>query len=111
MTATRRAFITASLALLVAPLRRSRRGRCIGSGTWGMHRPLKPYRGCCRRACASGVGLKDRTSFGSADFSEGRNERFPALAVDLVQSKPDVIVTAGTAATLAAKAITTTIPI
>ena len=44
-------------------------------------------------------------------FSEGRNERFPGLAVELVQAKPDVIVTAGTAATLAAKAVTTTIPI
>ena len=32
-------------------------------------------------------------------FSEGRNERFPALAADLVQAKPDVIITVGTAPT------------
>ena len=44
-------------------------------------------------------------------FSEGRNERFPALAADLVQAKPDVIITVGTAPTVAAKAATTTIPI
>ena len=44
-------------------------------------------------------------------FSEGRNERFPTLAVDLVQAKPDVIITVGTAPTVAAKAATTTIPI
>jgi len=44
-------------------------------------------------------------------FSEGRNERFPSLAAELVQGKPDIIITAGTAATLAAKAVTTTIPI
>jgi ABC-type uncharacterized transport system substrate-binding protein len=44
-------------------------------------------------------------------FSEGRNERFPTLAADLVQAKPDVIITVGTAPTIAAKAATTTIPI
>jgi putative ABC transport system substrate-binding protein len=44
-------------------------------------------------------------------FSEGRNERFPKLTAELVEVKPDIIITAGTAATLAAKAVTTTIPI
>jgi putative ABC transport system substrate-binding protein len=44
-------------------------------------------------------------------FSEGRNERFPRLAAELVQGKPDIIITAGTASTLAAMAVTTTIPI
>jgi putative tryptophan/tyrosine transport system substrate-binding protein len=44
-------------------------------------------------------------------FSEGRNERFPSLAAELVQTNPDVIISAGTAATVAAKAATTTIPI
>jgi|RhiMethySRZTD1v2_1073278.scaffolds.fasta_scaffold261499_2 ABC-type uncharacterized transport system substrate-binding protein len=44
-------------------------------------------------------------------FSEGRNERFPGLAADLVQAKPDVIIAHGTAAAVAAKAATTTIPI
>jgi putative tryptophan/tyrosine transport system substrate-binding protein len=44
-------------------------------------------------------------------FSEGRNERFPSLAADLLQAKPDVIITVGTAPTVAAKAATTTVPI
>src|SRR5712692_3426659 len=41
----------------------------------------------------------------------GHYERFPALAAELVQLKPDVIVTQGTPAALAAKDATTTIPI
>src|SRR3989475_11769038 len=43
--------------------------------------------------------------------SEGRSERWPALAAELVRLKVDVIVTQGTPATLAAKRATTTIPI
>jgi len=41
----------------------------------------------------------------------GHHERFPALAAELVQLKPEVIVTQGTPAALAAKDATTTIPI
>jgi putative ABC transport system substrate-binding protein len=45
-------------------------------------------------------------------WGEGRNERLPALAVELVRRQVAIIVTPGsTAATLAAKAATTTIPI
>ena len=43
--------------------------------------------------------------------SEGRSERWPALAAELVRLTVDVIVTQGTPATLAAKRATTTIPI
>ena len=43
--------------------------------------------------------------------AEGRLERLPNLAAELVQLKPDVIVTQGTPAALAAKHATTTIPI
>ena len=42
---------------------------------------------------------------------EGRIERFPDLAVELVRLKVDVLVTRGTPASLAAKNATTTIPI
>src|SRR5215471_2127428 len=41
----------------------------------------------------------------------GHYERLPALAAELVQLKPEVIVTQGTPAALAAKDATTTIPI
>jgi putative ABC transport system substrate-binding protein len=45
-------------------------------------------------------------------WSEGHNEHLPALAAELVRRRVDVIVTPGsTAATLAAKAATPTIPI
>jgi putative ABC transport system substrate-binding protein len=44
-------------------------------------------------------------------LSEGQSERFPALAAELVQRKVDLIVTAGTAPTAAAKNATGTIPI
>jgi putative tryptophan/tyrosine transport system substrate-binding protein len=44
-------------------------------------------------------------------WAEGRYERFPALVADLVRHKVDVIVTAGTPGTLAAKKATKTIPI
>jgi putative tryptophan/tyrosine transport system substrate-binding protein len=49
----------------------------------------------------------------SIDFrwAEGRYDRLPALAAELVRLKVDVIVTATTPATLAAKQATTTIPI
>jgi putative ABC transport system substrate-binding protein len=44
-------------------------------------------------------------------WTEGKTERLPALAGDLVALKVDVIVTAGAQAVMAAKAATTTIPI
>jgi putative tryptophan/tyrosine transport system substrate-binding protein len=43
--------------------------------------------------------------------SDGRSERWPELATELVRLKVDVIVTQGTPATLAVKQATTTIPI
>ena len=44
-------------------------------------------------------------------FAEEKNGRLPELAADLVRLKVDVIVCASTAAALAAKKVTTTIPI
>jgi putative ABC transport system substrate-binding protein len=44
-------------------------------------------------------------------YADGKFERLPELAAQLVQLKVDVIVTAGTAATSAAQKATTTIPI
>ena len=43
--------------------------------------------------------------------ADGEDERFPALAVELVRLKVDLIVTRGTPAILAAKSATTTIPV
>ena len=44
-------------------------------------------------------------------YDNGRSEALPALAEELVRAKVEVIVTLGTAPTLAAKRATTTIPI
>jgi putative ABC transport system substrate-binding protein len=44
-------------------------------------------------------------------FADGKSERLPSLALELVNLKVDVIVTAGTAASSAAQNATTTIPI
>jgi putative tryptophan/tyrosine transport system substrate-binding protein len=43
--------------------------------------------------------------------AEGRSERFPTLATELVNLKVDLILTRGTPATLAAKKVTGTIPV
>ena len=43
--------------------------------------------------------------------AQGRGERLPQIAAELVRLKPDVIVASGNAATKAAKKATTTIPI
>jgi len=44
-------------------------------------------------------------------WAEGRYERLPGLAAELIRSKVDLIVTHGTPGSLAAKRATTTIPI
>ena len=44
-------------------------------------------------------------------WAEGRDERFPALIRDLVERRVDVIVVTGTAAAVAAKQVTNSIPI
>ena len=44
-------------------------------------------------------------------FAEGKNDRLPELAAELVRFKVDLIVVAATPAALAAKSATTTIPI
>jgi putative ABC transport system substrate-binding protein len=44
-------------------------------------------------------------------FADGKNERLPALATELVQRKVDVIVASAEAAALAAKNTTSSVPI
>ncbi len=58
------------------------------------------------------LGYAEGQSIAIASRSaDGRYERLPGLAAELVRLKPDLIVTAGTPAALAAKQATTTIPI
>jgi putative ABC transport system substrate-binding protein len=44
-------------------------------------------------------------------YAEGRTDRLPQLARELIQQKPDVIVVGGTSVAVAAKSATSTIPI
>ena len=55
--------------------------------------------------------LKGRTSVIEYRYADGKVDRLPELAAELVRLKVDVIVSAGPAATRAAKAATSTIPI
>jgi putative tryptophan/tyrosine transport system substrate-binding protein len=112
----RRTFL-ASLGsgLLVAPLvaRAQQPPKLARLGVLGSSSAL----GYARQVEALRAGLGDH------GYVEGKNivtdfrwadeqyERFPALAADLARLKVDVIVTFGTAATIAAKNATTTIPI
>jgi putative ABC transport system substrate-binding protein len=69
--------------------------------------PSKPLRDALRElGYLEGVNL----SF-DVRFAEGRLERLPTLAAELISRKPDVIVTQGGLATFAAKGATSTIPI
>ena len=55
--------------------------------------------------------IEGRTVAIKARWAEGRSERFTEIAAEFVQRKVDVIVTASTAAVLAAKQATSVIPI
>ena len=55
--------------------------------------------------------VEGRTIAIEVHWAEGRNERFAEIAAEFVRLKVDVIVTAGTAAIVAAKQATSTIPI
>jgi putative ABC transport system substrate-binding protein len=56
-------------------------------------------------------GWVDGRNAGLFRYSEGQPDRLPALAADLVQKNVDVILTAGTESTEAARKATNTIPI
>jgi len=80
----------------------------LTAGTTAARRPLVD---AFRRAMA-GLGYREGTNLEIIyRFAGGDVNRLPALAVDLVRAKPDVIVAANTASVAAAKRATTSIPI
>jgi putative tryptophan/tyrosine transport system substrate-binding protein len=108
----RRAFIVGGMAALAAPLAaEAQQARNV-------------YRiGVLVGAASSANFSAFRKGLGDLGYIEGQNfvieyrsadgraERFPDLATELVRLKVDVIVTRGTSAALAAKHVTATIPI
>ena len=108
----RRRFLLTSLAgALVAPLAAGAQpaGKVWRVGILGNENsaPWEAFR----------RGLRDLGYVGGRNltmesrWSEGRTERLPALAIELVQLRVDVIVASGTQAVRAAKQATSTIPI
>jgi len=77
--------------------------------------PLSPTDGMVLEAFRQGLRelgcVEGQTIVIEYRFAEGRPERLPALAAELVRLKVDVIVTAGSPAPEAAKQTTRTIPI
>jgi len=79
----------------------------LSSGPWGGTQPLEAFNQGMRE-----LGwVEGRHYVVDNRYSEGRSERFPALAADLVQRKVDLLVGSGTPHTTALKNATATIPI
>lgn len=111
----RRAFIATATAILVAPLTADAQQPAkvprigfLGNSTAALEANLVgPFR----------EGLRDlgyvegRNILIEYRWAEGQYERFPALIAELIALKVDVIVTAGTPASLAVKKATTSIPL
>jgi putative ABC transport system substrate-binding protein len=111
----RRAFIATATAILVAPLAAEAQPAAkvprigfLGNSTAALEANLVgPFREGLRE-----LGyVEGRNILIEYRWAEGKYERFPALIDELVALKVDVIVTAGTPASLAVKRTTTSIPL
>ena len=111
----RRAFLAGAAALLAAPVA----GQAQQAGKVYRIGLLERTSEVVNAANVQGLrqGLRELGYVEGKDFvfeyrsADGRDERFPELAVELVHLPVDVILTRGTPATLAAKRATSTIPV
>ena len=100
------------VSLLLAPLAFEGQTRVYRVGFLAQGSPPTPGQPRFFRSALQELGYVEGQSLMlELRYAEGRNERFPALAADLVALKPDVIVADSTPAALAAKRATTAIPI
>jgi putative ABC transport system substrate-binding protein len=72
--------------------------------------PLRPIQRLRAKLAQLGYVEGENTRY-EYRFAEGRDERYPELAAELVALRPDVIVTWGSPAALAAKRATSTVPV
>jgi putative ABC transport system substrate-binding protein len=111
----RRSFIEGIAALGVARPLAARAQQpampVIGFLSAGTFETMRDYVAAFLRALADGGFAEGRSVGIEYRWSEGHNDRFPALAGDLVRHQVAVIVAASTPASFAAKAATQTIPI
>ena len=109
----RRQFLTFAGGLLLAPFRArsaqgSRRIGFLGNSTLELESNLiEPF----RKGLREFGYVEGRNVVVEYRWAEGRYERFPNLVQDLIAGKVEVLVTAGTPATLAVKAETRTLPV
>jgi len=113
----RRAFLSGLGALSTAPslARAQPASRVYRIGVLGTTPPVTPETATVFDAFLGRLRelgyVEGRNLVIERRFSEGRDERYRALATELVNLKVDLIVAPGTAAALAAKEATSTIPI
>jgi putative ABC transport system substrate-binding protein len=109
----RRAFLSALAgSLLAAPLAAEAQTRVYRVGFMAQGSPPSPGDPLPFRTTLRELGYIDGQNLSlELRYAEGRNDRFPSIAADLVARKPDVIVADSTPAAIAAKRATTLIPI
>jgi putative tryptophan/tyrosine transport system substrate-binding protein len=108
----RRAFIAGLAGAMAAPLIARAQQSMPTIGYLAIAPPDKGRMSAFQQGLAELGYVEGRNVAIEFRWADGRNDRFPGLAADLVRDKVSVIVAPGnTVAALAAKAATTTIPI
>jgi putative ABC transport system substrate-binding protein len=114
---SRRAFLSGAVTLLAAPLAAlaQQQGKVwrVGFFYFGSHQSALEtgrYAGFIQGMRERGY-IEGKNFVLEARYADGKTERLPALAAELVQSKVDVIVTTGTPVNHAARKATAAVPI
>jgi putative ABC transport system substrate-binding protein len=108
----RRTFLGALVIPLTAVVRlvAAQQAHLVRIG-WLAIEPLPELLSAFRRSLQTLGYVEGRTAMVEERYAGGRAERLAELAAELVRSKPDVIVTIGSASSLAAQRATTALPI
>ena len=109
---TRRALLTGAFASAVAPrLAEAQQAKTARLGVLVFGTPETDAFPVIRRGLAALGYVEGRNILFEHRYAEGRPERLPDLATDLVRTKPDLIIAAGGDVAPFAKRATATIPI